>query len=262
VSVGLQLLYFKAALNPGIPSGVPPLNAIPTRLKGDSWGVGFNAGILAKPWDGTEIGFGYRSQVREDLSGSFRIPLLAYSSGAALRITTPDVLTVGLRQRITSDVTLLAGFEYDIWHLGVVPVGDGLGGPLVPPGAPGAVTIPFNFNNGWVASLGGEYKWNSSLTLRAGVAYEGSPVNNANRQPELPDSNRIWASVGASYKWNDKLSFDLGYSHLFGENGTINATSSPLGLTLQATTKAHVDIVSAGLTYRYGGASTPVIAKY
>jgi long-chain fatty acid transport protein len=94
-------------------------------------------------------------------------------------------------------------------------------------------------------SLGAEYKYDPRLTLRTGVAYERSPVDDSNRLVILPDTNRIWASIGASYKWSDKLSFDMGYSHLFFEkNASIQA-----GDLLTATSNTSSDVVSLSMKY-------------
>ena len=125
------------------------------------------------------------------------------------------------------------------------------------------VALQFNYNNGWLASLGGEYKWNQNLTLRAGAAYEKSPIDNANRAITLPDSDRIWLSVGAGYKVTDKLTADIGYAHLFGRDGTVTQTAGGGLLTYTGTTKAYVDILSASLTYRYDTPARPaLVAKY
>ena len=75
----------------------------------------------------------------------------------------------------------------------------------MPPAGTVLHTIAFDYNDGWLASLGGEYKWNPNLTLRAGLAYEKSPIDDANRQISLPDADRIWTSIGASYKISEQI---------------------------------------------------------
>jgi long-chain fatty acid transport protein len=129
--------------------------------------------------------------------------------------------------------------------------------------------IPFDYNDGWLASLGGEYKWNQNLTLRAGLGYEKSPIDDANRQIRLPDADRIWTSIGASYKVSDKISLDFAYSHLFPTNGSITSTMPlpPPAPTINffGTVTSHIDIVSVGLEYRWDASAAspaPVVAKY
>ena len=270
VALGLQVLYFRAFQTNAIPFGATPAALGITTLKTDSWGVGVTAGVTWKPVAGTELGFGYRSQVKENQSGSFSIASGVLGNSVVpvkFGSSTPDIYTFGVRQKITSDFDLLAGFEYDVWNLGVIPVINTATGAQAGVVIPGVGTLPvgltFNYNNGWLASLGGEYKWNQNLTLRGGVAYEKSPIDNNNRRTTLPDSDRIWVSLGAGYKVTDKLSADIGYAHLFGQNGTINMSAGGGALTYTGTTKAYVDILSASLTYRYDTPVRPaLVAKY
>jgi long-chain fatty acid transport protein len=263
VSAGVQAMYFKTYLRQAI--DLPGLNNVSpvfsgtfhdASVKGNAWGFGFTLGATLKPVEGTEIGIGYRSSVTEKVKGNINFseqiavvqPLPVGSYPAQLNIKLPDILTIGLRQRITPDFTMLAGFEWDHWStVNLLPIFSR--GPVP---AAGAVyeTLAVRYKNGWLASLGGEYKWSQALTLRGGIAYEKSPIQNDNRLSILPDSDRIWTSIGAGWKITNKLSADFSYAHLFAKNGTINQTSST-GVRLVADTRSHVDIVSVGLTYRW-----------
>ena len=94
-------------------------------------------------------------------------------------------------------------------------------GPLIPALEPGAKVANFEFNwqDGWLFALGGEYDWSPSLTLRTGVSYEISPVQSAtSRLVQVPDSDHTWVSVGASYKLSTNSSIDFAYSHIFYED--------------------------------------------
>ena len=106
--------------------------------------------------------------------------------------------------------------------------------------------------------------WDPNLTLRAGVAYEKSPIDDSNRQITLPDADRFWTSVGASYKLSNKLSLDLAYSHIFPKSGTITSTMTSPPIAFYGTMKAQVDIVSVGLEYRWDTPAAPatIAAKY
>lgn len=255
VAAGIQALWFGA--RQASVATITPIVTTAT-LKGISWGYGFTLGATWKPVDGTEIGLGYRSSVEENLHGSLTTAVAGYP--AQLKLDLPDTLTLGLRQRLTPDFSLLAGFEWDQWsRLGAVPVTAVGSGAVLD-------TIAFDYNNGWLASLGGEYKWNPNLTLRAGVAYEKSPIDDANRQITLPDSDRIWASIGASYKVNEKLSLDVAYSHLFPVNGTITSSLEPTApIFFFGTSTSHVDIVSVGFEYRWdapAAPAAPLVRKY
>ncbi len=85
--------------------------------------------------------------------------------------------------------------------------------------------------------------------MRAGVAYEKSPVPDATRTPRVPDNDRIWLSVGASYQVADNIRANLAYSHIFVEDGSVNLAATKDGLPpLSATFEQNINIVAAGLT--------------
>ena len=142
------------------------------------------------------------------------------------------------------------------------------GGGIVPAGAV-IQTLAFNYRDGWMFSLGGEYKLYQRWTLRAGVAYEQSPVTNANRNVTLLDSDRYWLSLGASYQYNEKLKFDISYAHVIYASGTISIPASAATalfpanpITYNANSAARGDVVSIGFTYRFDTPVAAVVAKY
>ena len=47
--------------------------------------------------------------------------------------------------------------------------------------------------------------------FRAGLAYDQSPVRDAQRTPRLPDNDRTWLAIGAQYRASPQLAFDVGY---------------------------------------------------
>ena len=257
-----EAMYFKTRLTSALGLGAAPPIAT---LQGDSWGYGFTAGVTLKPFAGTEIGIGYRSQIRENLSGTFTndigigpLPASALVGGAygiRSNLTLPDSVTIGLRQRVTPDLTLLAGLEWTHW-------GAFKSFPVVltsPAPFAGANLTPlaFRYKDGWYVSGGAEYKWNPDLTLRAGLAYEKSPINDTNRGVRLPDNDRVWASIGAGYRFSRKLSIDVSYAHAFVKNGRViiagpaNPAFNPALPPFFGNSRGHFDILSAALNYRW-----------
>jgi long-chain fatty acid transport protein len=260
VAVGLQIEYFKTRLTQSL--GVLPTSPLAT-IEGDDTGVGYTAGVTLKPTAWTEIGLGFRSMVHEAVGGSLTTPAGAIPVKA--NINLPETATLGVRQIINAQWTVLGGFEWTNWsRLGIVPVTfNGL-----PVNA-----VPFKYKDGYTASLGVEYAWSEAITLRTGVAYEWSPIDLSNREVLLPDANRIWASIGATYHYSDKLSFDVGYSHGFLQHAKIQVTPGhpqfpAVGLPFFADVRdPHFDIISASLTYRWDDPTktipvAPIIRKY
>jgi long-chain fatty acid transport protein len=103
--------------------------------------------------------------------------------------------------------------------------------------------------------------------LRAGVAYEKSPITDNVRIPLLPDNDRYWASVGGTYKWSPKLSFDIAYSHVFVKNTPINITATSGnpwfdGVAYVGSVDSHIDIISVAMKYRWDDPATPIKQGY
>jgi long-chain fatty acid transport protein len=270
---GVNILYFKAKYMSAVPAVAPVANWGVAGLEGDSMGVGVTLGATITPVQGTTIGIGYRSMVQQDLQGDFRAPgnlVIPFKATAHL----PEQVTLGLRQVIGERFTALAGAEWTNWSRVRYPrvYNENTGGILAQ-----SPFLPLGYRDGWFFSVGGEYAITPQWAVRAGLAYEVSPIDTDVRTLRLSDNDRIWASVGASYRWNEKISFDVGYSHIFPADTTIaiqqgNPSYRPqfaaAGLNnLVGKVDAHVDIISVALRYRWDDPSKPagvmaVKAKY
>ncbi len=246
VAVGAQIQYFEVDIKTALaPIASPPLQ----EFEADDVGVGFVAGITFKPLDGTTVGIGYRSALKHSLAGSqsFDIPL-ATSVGivaagtfpVSADVTLPETVSVGVRQQVNEAFTVMAGLEWTNWsRLQIVPL----------EGSPAGSSLTFNYEDGWVFSLGADYNLSTDLTLRAGLSYEISPTSDEARSMRLPDADRIWASVGTSYKWDEWLSIDIGYAHLFVEDAPVDETI--FGIRYAGSAQGSVDTISVGLRYRF-----------
>ena len=91
-----------------------------------------------------------------------------------------------------------------------------------------SITTPANWNDSWYFSVGGEYDYTPALTLRTGVGYEISPVDDPSKRfTAIPDNDKVCLSIGASYKWiiaESSTTFDVGYSHIFVQDGDFTRT--------------------------------------
>jgi long-chain fatty acid transport protein len=79
------------------------------------------------------------------------------------------------------------------------------------------------FKDSYRVGLGMQYQYTDALRLRAGVAYDQSPVRKAeDRTVRLPDSDRTWLAVGFNYKLTKQTSIDAGYARLFFDKEKID----------------------------------------
>lgn len=237
-------------------------------LNGHDIDVGYKLGATLKPFAGTEIGVGYRSQIRPELSGTFTntIPLQGLSGNIIpvgsepmkVNVVLPQQVNVGLRQVVTDNFTLLGTYQWTDWSAFKRFIVNTDFGP--------ATQLIFDYKNGWLIGAGGEYKYNEKTTLRAGVNFEKSPIDYSNRAPSLPDDDRIMVAGGASYQFTKEISADVAYAHVFEKNGAINLTSPAnsrfSGVPFIGNTNTNVNIVSLTLNYHLDTPPTVITAKY
>jgi long-chain fatty acid transport protein len=270
IGVGAQVEFFSVRLNSTAVTlpvgGGTTLGGRET--KGNDWSAGATAGVLWQPRPGTSIGLGYRSPVEIDTDvkcsgrglstfaaqgGVTGLPTsLANCTNGHVDFVLPETVTLSARQDLSDRLTALGTVEWT-HHSRIQTI-------YVKNSAGTAVDlIPLNFEDGWLFSLGAEYKYSPSLTLRTGVAYEKSPTTDATRYVYAADSDRIWASAGATYKWSDRLSFDLAYSHLFFDDAKLTTVDGGvLGTLLTGYADTSADIVSAAAKYKLGGPVVPL----
>lgn len=242
VGLGLQMQYITVRYTNATGVAAGSSTAI---LKGteNSLGLGATAGISYKPFEGTEIGIGYRSPVTQNVSGHLDNGAGGYFAVDLASLTLPEMVTVSAKHTFNDRIRGYATFEWTNWsRVTSYPV-------TFAANKATATTINLNYENGYYLAAGGEYDVNDKFTVRAGAAYEWSPINDQHRTVRLPDNDRIWASAGFTYKPMDGLSLDLGYTHIFGTDTDIVEDSAAVSFI--GTADSQVDIFSAALRYSF-----------
>ena len=115
-----------------------------------------------------------------------------------------------------------------------------------------------NYEDSWSMSLGGEYDVSDKLTLRAGTAFDESPITDAYRSARVPDADRVWASVGLTYDMSDRFSANLGYSHVFVNDAPLDRTDAffegtpaEIATTIRSDSSGNADILAVSLGARF-----------
>lgn len=247
IGLGLQIQYFEAKY-----LSAAPFAPFVAGFEGDGWGFGATAGLTWTPVAGTAFGLGYRSRIDQAIEGKY-VGLLFTGQTLKSTIKLPDRVNLSVRQAVSKDLDLLASVEWQGWGRIGTSALKGVGVSAALPG------LPFEYKDGWFFALGGEYRWTPALTLRAGVGYELSPVTDRVRTTRLPDNNRTWLSAGFSYELNQRFTINASYSHILVKDAPI-AIAAPAYV---GTSKAFIDIVSLGVTTRWGATAPGVlVAKY
>ncbi len=259
VAAGFQAQYADGKLKFATGSPLGPT----TGFEGDDWAFGGTAGILIQPAAGTSIGLGYRSRLNHTLEGdlvtqgSFLTGGARLTTSAEADINLPDIVTLSISQAVSSNMRLMGTVEWSNWsrfeQLTVVTQNAGptiFAGPATPANT-AVATIPAGWDDGWFFSLGGEYDVMNNLTMRAGVAYEISPIRNASQRIlGIPDSDRVWLSLGATTKITDAITIDLAYTHIFLEDGDF-ARTSLAGNAITGSVEASTDIISVSMKTKW-----------
>ncbi len=200
-----------------------------TKLKADDSAWGWNAGVMWQAAPATRLGFSYRSGMKYGLSGDITTTTAAgavvgaASGSARADIELPSIWSVGLVQGLTPDLDLLAEATHTRWSV--------IDQIVVTDAASGGVRdiLALDFDNAWRFSVGANYRLSDALMLRAGVAYDQSPVKNAQtRTVRLPDADRTWLALGLRFKVCERGVLDVGYAHLFVRDADIDFTRGQL----------------------------------
>lgn len=186
------------------------------RLEGDDWGFGWNLGFIYAPWPDLRVGAHYRSRIRYTLEGKvdftapgttspLAAPIIAALSapGGALaagpvaaHLTVPDTLSMSAmvgRLKNAGDVAYLFDATWFGWSVLNDIAFRRPDGTLLS-------RLNFQWRDAWRLAAGVSWRYSSQLMLRAGYAWDQTPVDDERtRSPRLPDETRHWFSVGSNH---------------------------------------------------------------
>ncbi len=204
----------------------PQKNDGQVSVQGTDTGLGFIAGLSWRPNDKVSIGYAYRSEIDHRITGdaAFTVPsnvatVLASTgqyvdTGAAASLTTPSVHTLSATWQATDRFALMAEASRTGWSsLREIRV------EFDNPVQADAVE-PYNWSDSSFYSIGGEYALNDRFTLRAGLAYDETPLSDAYRTPRMPDQDRNWYAVGLTWAASERFELNASYVRL-------NLTNTP-----------------------------------
>ncbi|WP_297359412.1 outer membrane protein transport protein [Thauera sp.] len=193
----------------------------------DSWG--WNVGALFTVSDATKVGVSYRSKIKHELEGSLSVagpnPVFntVGSSGANATVELPDIFIFSVAHKLDPKWELLGDVSWTGWSsVDKVDIMRSSGAL--------AQTLDTDFQDTWRVALGANYQLNDAWKLKFGVAFDETPVKNAEKRlTSLPDNDRIWFSVGGQWKASKASTLDMGVSYLYVDDTKIN-NGSPADL--------------------------------
>jgi long-chain fatty acid transport protein len=244
------------------PSGAEELGNL--GVDGTSTDVGYNVGAQWKPRNDLSFGIHYRSEITLHIKGDAnflattqtgfivtQIPdqyngansRARITSTASTDITLPDSLTLAVAWKPVEKLTLEFDAERTGWSsfekLDIHFDSNNLSAFNNNPS-------PKNWKDVWAYRFGAQYAVNKKLDLRAGYAYDETPIPDSTVGPELPDANRHNVTFGLGLH-NDFATLDLAYMWvhfvdrtsnnqdnvaLTGQNGTFKSDAHLFGTSL------------------------------
>lgn len=200
------------AQDPSLICGVPGDGSLDGRLRlnGDDIALGYTLGLLYQTDTRWRAGLSYRSRIQHKLSGNATVtmpaPLNAFFSshteGAHFTLTTPEAVSASLFHQCSDRLSLQGDVTWTRWSRFEsldIDTDSGM-----------TISQPQHWKNNWRLAVGGEYQVTGPLALRAGLAYDQSPIPNNQRSLGFPLDDYRAVSVGASYALTPRLALDLG----------------------------------------------------
>jgi long-chain fatty acid transport protein len=227
-------------------------------VEGDDWGYGFNLGLLYEMTQQTRIGVAYRSKVKQELEGTadFSTPAAAMvpaaftavlaDTDASAAVDLPASLSLSLLTEVAPKWDLMADITFTQWSSF-----DELRIEFDNPLKADSVQ-PEDWENTYKLSLGFNYRHNEAWTWRGGIAYDQTPIPDAeSRTPRIPGNDRKWIAGGFTYTATPDVTVDFALAHLFVSDTDIDATDSAFGHNLSGSYESDVNIISAQANWQF-----------
>ncbi|MFC2997707.1 OmpP1/FadL family transporter [Acinetobacter sichuanensis] len=204
------------------------------------------------------------------------------SQDASLKVTTPESAELSVSYQVTPNLNLLGSATWTRWsRLGTLSPETGfsadlllaqnaqLAGLLGQMLASGKLSPEeinqikkmvdaqlagnhdevLKFKDNWMFNVGAEYRVNPHWKVRAGYAYDQSPVDTEHRTVRLPLGNRNIVSLGANYQATENTSIDAGYMYIFENTARVHQEKSNANYSAEYKNTAHT--VGLQLNHRF-----------
>jgi long-chain fatty acid transport protein len=199
-------------------------------FKGDGFGFGYNVGLLLFPDKKLSFGFSYRSGTRVKQKGDLALEGIApalqpvfggnpFRTKAHTVVNFPEIFGWGVAYRPTPKLTLALDVEWLRWssfkRLALVL------DKKVPAAGFSDIVTDLDWSDAMFIKVGVDYKARENFSLRAGYAYQETPIPEHTLSPGNPDSDQHCFSAGLGYT-RGKWVFDGFYTIGFFPDRTVD----------------------------------------
>lgn len=254
-SAGAGFVYAtgKAELTKALPVQSTSTTDGSASLKGKANGTGFTIGAFIMPNDKTSFGVSYRSKIKMDVENGdatfSNIPAaLAEVFPASTNFTTtlrmPAVISIAIAHRFNDNIRAHFEINYTGWKVydALVFKFDDQYTELNNSGI-----LRRQYKNVVAVRLGGEWDVSKKFTLRAGAAYDQTPVEDGYVTPDLPDANKYAFAGGLGFNVTEKITIDASYAfESIKERQDKNLQSN-----LDGSFKTIIHAIGLGVSYKF-----------
>ncbi|MEA3385823.1 MAG: OmpP1/FadL family transporter [Thermodesulfobacteriota bacterium] len=229
------------------------------KLTGDTWGYGYNLGLLYCINDLWQFGISYRSKIRlsfDDSEVKFDMPdsLHGYfpKTKAMGDMDLPPSLTGGIAFKPSSRLSA----EFDITWTGWSTYDEieiKLGHPVGTPGHEiNTFVQPKKWKDVFAYRFGLRYRVTDNHTLRVGYIFDESPVPGSTLDPQLPQGNRHIYTAGLDWQIGNDIILGIAYNYIDEDKCKKDNKITPnLPNGLRANGDYEFDVHSVGLSLHY-----------
>ncbi len=190
-------------------------------LYDDTWGYGYNLGLLYRLDSKWSFGVSYRSKIHlnfDNAKAEFDVPAsetaFFHDTGAEGKIDLPPSLTVGMayksKKKWTAefDITWTGWTSYEeVKILFDQPVGYTAAEDFIQ---------PKQWRDVLAYRFGLKYSLSPDYVLRLGYIFDQAPVPSSTLDPQLPDGNRDIYTMGLDYRVKKGLKLGVAYNFIYG----------------------------------------------
>lgn len=244
VGVGLDVVYGQMTENAIFDQLGFPIDGVFLKNKASGWGLGYRLGLRYEPCDWLAFGASYASKRKVAMDCQSDVTALGLDLGelhGKTSIGFPGRLGLGVAIKPADKWLVALDFDYyDYSGLDKIRFDfDWV-----------AITQTMNWGNNTSLHLGVERTINENWKLRFGLAGLWPSVPKVKTVPIIPDGMGYCGSVGVGWKnQQDNLGIDVALLY-----GQISRETGPdCGVLAPGRNVVDVGIVSAGVTYYFGG---------
>ena len=199
-----------------------------TKVSGDAWG--WNVGAMWTPVENVRFGVSYRSAVGHTVNGDLNVtvnkPVFSkvITTPATVSMDAPAWAMLSAAWDVNDWLSLYGTMRWADWSSFKALTVEA--GPLF------SSSQPKNWKDTYLYSVGYDARINSFWTLRGGIAYETSTIDDKyTRTGTIPDADRWWFAIGSSFHWTKDFQTDVGFAHLHGvhERSLYNSKHEEIG---------------------------------